>query len=52
MTVSRQSGGLAVLLFVLLDWPLWALIYNFLARRNGGLQLEVEGDWPDAVEVA
>ncbi len=30
-----------------LSWPLWALIYNFLARRNGGLELEVEGEWPE-----
>ncbi len=30
----------------LLAWPLWALIYNFLALRNGGLELEVEGELP------
>ena len=28
--------------------PLWALVYNWLARRFGGLRLEVEGDWPEA----
>ena len=33
-------------LFAILSWPIWALLYNWLARRNGGLVLQVEGDWP------
>ena len=32
-------------------WPLWALVYNWLARRFGGLELEVAGDWPATVET-
>ena len=34
----------------LFNWALWALIYNWLARRFGGLELEVEGDWPTPPE--
>lgn len=53
---SQQFIALNLLLGVpaywFLNWPLWALIYNWLARRNGGLELEVEGDVPAPVEAA
>ena len=50
--LQQNSSDLLIFIRILLIWPLWALIYNQLAQRNGGLVLEVEGEWPELAEQA
>ncbi len=52
LDLLQHSTVIHLVILSLLEWPLWTLFYNWLAQRNGGLVLEVTGEWPELAQEA